>query len=266
VSISQQSSSRPAAIVTGGAGAGIGHGITEVLAREGWAVVIVDLHEQNAQELAARLADEGHPTKVVIADITAEGTPEICVQAAVETFGRLDGLVNSAGVGLTKLAGDVTDEEFYRLFNVDFMAAFRFTRTALPELQKRGGAIANIGSIHARLNAQKYALYAATKAALEAFTRGVAVDYGIKGVRANSVHPGLIESPQNEALLANLVPNPRKWMDDFAGERQCIPRLASAHEVGELVAFLLGEKSRAITGQSIFIDGGTTSLLWNNER
>lgn len=263
---SHQPSQRPTAIVTGGAGAGIGHGITEVLSREGWAVVIVDLDEEKAHSLAERLASNGHPAKVVIADITHSDTPEKCVQTALENFGRLDGLVNNAGVGLTKKAGEIKDEEFFELFNVDFMAAFRFTKAALPALRERSGAIVNIGSIHARLSAQKYALYAATKAALEAFTRGVAVDYGIDGVRANSVHPGLIESPQNEALLANLVPNARLWMDEFADQRQCIPRLASAHEVGELVAFLLGEKSRTITGQSIFIDGGTTSLLWNNER
>jgi len=74
-----------------------------------------------------------------------------------------------------------------------------------------------------------------------------------------------VESPQNEALLANLVADPRAWMDEFAEKRQCIPRLATPREVGELVAFLLGEKARLITGQAIFIDGGTTTLLWNNE-
>ena len=123
----------------------------------------------------------------------------------------------------------------------------------------------NIGSVHARLNTPKYALYAATKSALEAFTRGVAVEYGRHGLRANTVHPGLIESPQNEALLQNLVADPRAWTDEFARTKQAIPRLATPREVGDLVAFLLGPKSRMITGQAIFIDGGTTTLLWNNE-
>ena len=90
-------------------------------------------------------------------------------------------------------------------------------------------------------------------------------DYGREGVRANIIHPGLVDSPQNEALLSKLVPDVEGWLKEFTTLRQCLPRLATAREVGELAAFLLGEKARSITGQAIFIDGGTTTLLWNNE-
>jgi len=255
---------RPVAIVTGGAGGGIGHGISEALVAEGWRLVITDRRRDRAEAFLATLPAEAE-VELVEGDVTQPDMPEKTVAAAVARFGRLDGLVNNVGVGLTKKAGDVTQEEFYGLFNVDFLASFRFVNAALPELVKAEGAIVNIGSVHARLNAEKYALYAATKAALEAYTRGLAVDYGRDGIRANTVHPGLVESPQNEALLANLVPDAREWMDEFARKRQCLPRLATPREVGELVAFLLGPKARSITGQAIFIDGGTTTLLWNNE-
>lgn len=259
------SGAAPAAIVTAGAGPGIGHGLTETLCEAGWSVLITDRNEKRADELATRLRNKGGTIETLILDVTEAGAAERTVEAAIDHFGRLDGLVNNVGVGLTKPVHEATDEEFLQLFNVDFMASFRFTRAALPALRESGGAIVNIGSVHARLNAPKYALYAATKAALEAFTRGLSVDYGPDGVRANIVHPGLVESPQNEALLANLVPNARAWMDEFALKRQCLPRLATPQEVGELVLFLLGEKSRSITGQAIFIDGGTTTMLWNNE-
>lgn len=251
------------AIVTGGTGAGIGHGLSEALLAEGWALVVTDRKPDRARAFLEK--HPSAPIEVVEADVTEEGAPERAVAAALRRFGRLDGLVNNVGVGLTKPAGEVTDEEFFQLFNVDFLASFRFVRAALPALRETAGSIVNIGSVHAKLNSPKYALYAATKAALEAFTRGLAVDYGRDGVRANIVHPGLIESPQNEALLANLVPDARGWMDEFAIKRQAIPRLATPREVGDLVAFLLGPKSRLITAQAIFIDGGTTSLLWNNE-
>ena len=256
---------RRTAIVTAGAGQGIGHGITETLSAAGWAVVIADNHEERANALATKLEKAGGEVEIVTVDAIDPDAPRQVVDATLARFGRIDGLVNNIGIGLTKEAGAVTDEEFLRLFNVDFMTSFRFVKASLPALRAVSGSIVNIGSVHAKLNAPKYALYAATKAALEAFTRGLAVDYGREGVRANMVHPGLVESPQNEALLANLVPNARQWMDEFAEKRQCIPRLATAHEVGELVAFLLGDKSKLITGQSIFIDGGTTSMLWNNE-
>lgn len=253
------------AIVTAGAGSGIGHGITEVLAAKGWLVVVVDNDETRASILTERLKKTGGQVECIVTDATQPDVAADIVETVKHRFGRLDGLVNNLGVGLTKVAGEASDEEFLQLFNVDFMTSFRFVKAALPELAKTAGSIVNIGSVHARLSAPKYSLYASTKAALEAFTRGLAVDYGKQGIRANIVHPGLVESPQNEALLANVVPDARLWMDEFARKRQCIPRLVTASEIGELVAFLLGEKSRLITGQSIFIDGGTTSLLWDNE-
>lgn len=254
---------RPVAIVTGGAGEGIGHGLTEALIAAEWQIVLTDRKRERAEAFIA-----SHPNSdifAVITDVTADDAAEKTVAAALTQFGRLDGLVNNVGVGLTKTAGDVSDEEFFNLFNVDFMASFRFVRAAIPELCKTAGAIVNIGSIHARLGSKRYAHYAATKAALEAFTRGLAIDYGPQYVRANIVHPGLVESPQNEELLGNLVDDPVAWTAEFAEKRQAIPRLTTPQEVGFLVEFLLGNKSRMITGQSICIDGGTTTLLWNNE-
>ncbi len=256
---------RPVAIVTGGAGPGIGHGLSEALVSAGWNLVITDRKPARGAALAKRLSVKGSTVKVVAVDVTDKDAPERTVRVALDRFGRLDGLVNNVGIGLVKKVGNVSDEEFQALFDVDFMASFRFVRAALPALIKSKGAVVNIGSVHARLAAQKYALYAATKSALDAFTRGLAVDYGPQGVRANIVHPGLVDSPQNEALLAKLTADPKKWVEDFAFARQCLSRLTTAREVGELVAFLLGKNARSITGQSIFIDGGTTTLLWNNE-
>ncbi|MSU51825.1 MAG: SDR family oxidoreductase [Opitutaceae bacterium] len=256
---------RPVAIVTGGAGPGIGHGLSEALASAGWDLVITDRNAKRGAAWAERLRGLGGAVEVVVADVTEPDAPTKTMSVALKCFGRLDGLVNNVGVGLVKKAGEVRDEELQALWSVDFFASFRFVRAALPALIKAQGAVVNIGSVHARLAAPKYALYAATKAALDAFTRGLAADYGRQGVRANIVHPGLVESPQNEVLLANLVADPKKWIAEFASERQCLPRLTTAREVGELVAFLLGKNARSITGQSIFIDGGTTTLLWDNK-
>lgn len=258
--------SRPVAIVTGGAGLGIGHGLSEALTSAGWDLVITDRNAKRGTALAKRLSGSGVRIEVVVADVTDPDAPAKTVSLALNRFGRLDGLVNNVGTGLVTKAGDAGDREFLELFNVDFLAPFRFVRAALPALVKSQGAIVNIGSVHARLAAQKYSLYAATKSALDAFTRGLAVDYGRQGVRANIVHPGLVETPQNHALLAKLTKNPKKWVAEFTAARQCLPQPVTARDVGELVAFLLGNNARAITGQSIFIDGGTTTLLWNNEK
>jgi NAD(P)-dependent dehydrogenase (short-subunit alcohol dehydrogenase family) len=256
----------PVAIVTGGAGLGIGHGISEALALAGWDLVIIDRNGRGAAALAKRLNRLGVAIEVVVTDITDAEAPAQSVAIALDRFGRLDGLVNSAGAGLVARAGDATDQELLNLLNVDFLAPFRFVRAALPALIKSKGAVVNIGSVHARLGAQKYSLYSAMKSALDAFTRGLAVDYGRQGVRANIVHPGLVKSPQNDALLAKLTKDPKKWVAEFTTRRQCLPQLVSAREVGDLVAFLLGKNARSITAQSIFIDAGTAALLWNNEK
>ncbi len=254
----------PVAIVTGGAGEGIGHGLTQALVAQGWRVVITDRKAERAERFVAGLP-AGAEVEVVVADVLEPDAPQRAVAAARARFGRVDGLVNNVGVGLAKPAGEIAEEEFMALFNVDFLASFRFVKAALPELRKARGAVVNIGSVHAKLAAQNDALYAASKAALEAFTRGLAVDSGRDGVRANIVHPGLVDSPQNAALLGTLTDDVAGWVREFAERRQCLPELASAREVGELVAFLLGPKARSITGQAIYIDGGTTTLLWNRE-
>lgn len=251
-------------MITGGAGAGIGNGLSEALAEAGWSIAIVERDRPAAEKLAEKLVAGGAAVEVIVADVTDAAAPETAVRKTLERFGRLDGLVNSVGVGLLKKAGDVSDTEMRSLFEVNFFAAVRFARAALPALTKTEGAIVNIGSVHAATAARNFAIYAATKAALEAFTRGLAMDYGPVGVRANIVHPGLVESPQNSAFLSTM-PDPQAWLVNFAATKQCIPRLTTARDVGELVAFLLGKKARTITGQNIFADGGTTTMMWNNE-
>lgn len=244
------------AIVTGGAGAGIGHGITNALARNGWKVLVVDCDAEAAGALA------GPAVEPLVADITADETPARAVAMALERHGRLDGLVNNAGIGLVKASGEVTDAEFERLLDVDLRAVFRFCRAALPALARQGGAIVNIGSVHARLTSAGFAVYAGIKGAVEAFTRGLAVDYGHLRIRANCIHPGMVMSPQNRAIIASFADDVDKWIASYTATKQLVPVLPAAEDVGELAAFLMGPYAQAITGQSFVIDGGTAAMLY----
>jgi NAD(P)-dependent dehydrogenase (short-subunit alcohol dehydrogenase family) len=260
----QRQASR-AAIVTGGAGPGIGHGITTVLAHHGWAVLIVDRDSASAERIQRTLAGEGFPVELLGVDITAEGAPAQAVERALALYGRLDGLVNNAGIGLCKPSGEINDHEFDQVLEVDLRAAFRFCRAAIPELASTRGSIINIGSVHAHATIRGYAVYAAAKAALEAFTRGLAVDYGPQGVRANCINPGLVMSPQNRDLIAKFASNVDAWLEAYVRTKQLVPVLPTAGQVGELAAFLMSEHAQGITGQAFTIDGGTSVMLYERE-
>lgn len=256
---------RRAAIVTGGAGEGIGQGITEALLEDGWAVLVVDRDREATERLRERLHARADQLEILTVDITDVGVAEMAVDSAVSCFGRLGGLVNSAGVGLCKPVGETTDEEFSRLIDVDLRAAFRFSRAAIQRMMPSGGSIVNISSVHASRSIAGYGAYASVKAGLDGLTRAIAIDYGAQRIRANAIHPGYVASPQNRELISRLSSDPDAWIMNYATTRQLLPEVPSSRQVGELAAFLLGPRSSAITGQAIAIDGGTSAMLMSKE-
>ena len=149
------------AVVTGGAGGGIGRGISTVLAREGWHVLIVDVDEAAAAGLVDALEQEGLKVRAQIADLTADATPDSIIEACLNWGGRLDGLVHNAGVSVIKPAADITDAEYDRLTAVNLRAMFRVSRAAVEPLGRRGGGIVNISSVHALATAEGYSVYSA---------------------------------------------------------------------------------------------------------
>jgi NAD(P)-dependent dehydrogenase (short-subunit alcohol dehydrogenase family) len=252
--------------VTGGAGDGIGHGITEALIRQGWSVLVVDCDAHRATALKDRLAKRGKAIEVLAADITGLQTPAQAVDIALKKFGRLDGLVNNAGIGLCKAIADVEDQEFDRLLDIDLRASFRFCRASIPVmLSVGGGSIVNIGSVHARQSIRGFGLYACVKCAVEGLTRGLALDYGPDGIRANCIHPGLVQSPQNRKLIQAFDPDPERWITEYIRTKQLTPSLVTPRQVGELTAWLLGPQSQTLTAQAIALDGGSSAMLYERD-
>lgn len=233
-------------IVTGGGGVRIGHGISEALAAKGWTVVVADADLAAAEAVAHRIGGTALPL-----DVTDAGSVTALMDTVRVRFGRLDGLVNSAGVGLWVRAGDVTDAQFDRLHAINVRGPWRMIRAALPQmLDGGGGAIVNIGSVHSRSAEVEYSIYAGTKAGLAALTRGVARGYGPSGIRCNIVHPGAVEPDGREHDL-----------DAFVAAHQMLPSAVRPIDIGNAVAFLLSAEARAITGAELFVDGGMTAML-----
>ncbi|MCC7157208.1 MAG: SDR family oxidoreductase [Bryobacterales bacterium] len=249
-------------IVTGGAGGGIGGAIAAVMAEAGWNVVIVDLDIEAGQSLSGRLRRKGLAAAFLGADIVNADCAEKAVSFAMDSYGAVDALVNNAGVGMVQDITGVSDEDYRRIFDVNVDAAYRFSRAAVRAMPGSGGSIVNIGSVHALANITGYTVYAATKGAIDAFTRALAADCGPRGIRVNCIHPGLVPSPQNRELIQRLTSDVDAWLESYTYKRQLLANLPTGRQVGELVKFFLSDAAVAITGQSIAIDGGTSVMLY----
>ena len=244
------------ALVTG-AGRGIGAAIARALDAAGARVALVARTEDDLRAVAAGLANG---PVVVPADLgTAEG-PGAAAAAALDAFdGRLDVLVNNAGTLLRKDSHTVTVEELDLLWRVNVRSALLLTAAVVPAMLARGsGSIVSISSISALRGAPRRSIYAATKAALDGMTRALAMEYGPRGIRANGVAPGVVET---EMWRENLA---RPGVADAVLGLIPTRRLSTAEEVAEVVVFLASDASRAITGEVISADGGihATVNLW----
>ncbi|QCI66968.1 SDR family NAD(P)-dependent oxidoreductase [Phreatobacter stygius] len=237
------------ALVTG-AGSGIGRATTLRFVRAGARVLAVDLNPDGLAETAAFAEDPG-AIETFTADVTAEDAPASAIGRAVARFGRLDWLVNNAGIGAAKAAHLTSDAEWDRYVDVNLRQLFRFSREALPHLQAGRGAIVNIASVFGLFGHPGVAPYAATKAAVVGLTRQMAADYGPKGIRVNAVAPGVIETaltrgrivgdPRFQALNIDPIP---------------FPRLGRPEDVANAVYFLVSEEASYVSGHVLAVDGG----------
>jgi NAD(P)-dependent dehydrogenase (short-subunit alcohol dehydrogenase family) len=236
------------AAVTGGA-SGIGAAIARRLLAGGAHVAVLDLDVSTAPEGAL----------AVKADVTDDASVRAAVDRVLEEWGRLDIVVNNAGIGAQGTVADNPDQEWHRVLDVNLLGVVRTTRAALPALRRSpSAAIVNTGSIAATAGLPQRALYSASKGAVLALTRAMAADHLAEGIRVNCVHPGTADTPWIGRLLEKA--------DDPAAERAALEarqphgRLVSADEVADAVAYLASPLSRSTTGTSISVDGGMQEL------
>jgi NAD(P)-dependent dehydrogenase (short-subunit alcohol dehydrogenase family) len=241
------------ALVTG-AGRGIGAAIARALDRAGARVALVARTEAELRAVAAGLA---HAPVVVPADLGTADGPSAAANVALDAFGgRLDVLVNNAGTLLRKDSDAVTVEELDRLWHVNVRSALLLTAAVLPAMTARGsGSIVGISSISGLRGAPRRSIYAATKAALDGMTRAIAMEYGPRGIRANTVAPGVVETAMWRENLAK--PGVADAVLDLIPTR----RLSTPEEVADVVVFLASDAARAITGEVIAADGGIRATV-----
>lgn len=238
------------AIVTG-AGGGIGLAIARRLASEGARVVLADRATEKAQAAVDDLRSDGAPDVWVSqCDVSVEAQVEATVQGAVDRWGRVDVVVNNAGLMTFKAIVDLTTEDWNRVLGVDLLGAFYFTKHAFLRM-KPGGSVVNVASVHAVETSPLAAPYAAAKAGLLSLTRTSSIEGKPKGLRANAILPGAIDTPM---LWEN--PNVKSGAEviDKAD-------VGTPEQIAAVVAFLASEDAAFVTGASLAADGGRLAKL-----
>ncbi len=242
------------AVVTGG-NAGIGEAIAQTFAREGAAVVITGRRQDELDRVVHEITRRNGKAIAVAGSVTDDRHAEAVVNEAIRRFGSLDILINNAGVGeFGRRLHELDDETWARVLDINLTGVFRMTRAAVPEMLKRGrGAIVNISSIASLVGIPYLPAYAASKGALDALTRAIAIDYAKDGVRCNVVNPGLIATP----MAAPLMANPEQLNPIL--DRYPIRRPGKPEEVADMVLYLASDEALWVTGGTFTIDGGMTA-------
>ncbi|MEU6880686.1 glucose 1-dehydrogenase [Streptomyces sp. NPDC046712] len=232
-------------VIVTGAARGQGAAEARLLVAAGARVVLTDVREEEGRGVAAGLGDAG---LFVRHDVTSAEDWQGVVAGALDSYGRVDALVNNAALWRTAPVESETRQNFELLLRVNLLGPFLGIQAVLPALREAGGgSIVNVSSTAGLVGIPGHAAYGSAKFGLRGLTRSSALDLARYGVRVNSVHPGAIDTPMTAAVAA------KDWSHVPLG------RMGRAEEVGELIAFLVSDASSYVTGAEFTVDGGLTT-------
>lgn len=238
------------AIVTGAA-SGIGLATARRFGSEGARVVIADLDPQHSEKAADEMRTAGAPDALgITCDVADEAAVETAVNETIKKFGRLDVVVNNAGLMVFKPIAEQTGEDFLKILRVDLLGAFYFTRQAFLKMAS-GGVIVNVSSVHAVETTPLVASYAAAKAALVSLTRSASLEGKSLGIRVNAILPGAVDTPM---LWEN--PNIKSGVETIN-----LTDVGKPEDIAAAIAYLASDDAKFIDGASLRVDGGRLSRL-----
>jgi NAD(P)-dependent dehydrogenase (short-subunit alcohol dehydrogenase family) len=245
-------------VVVTGADSGIGAEILRLALESGARVVGVDIDPNMAVSAAARLGERAHRARFVVGDVALEGTHAEYVRTAIDTFGRLDVMINNAAIGSSKRIHEATPSEWDRILDVNLKSLYWSARVVVPLMKRQGGGlILNTASISSVAGIPQQGVYAATKGAVAQLTRQMAIEYAPDNIRVNAICPGTVDTPLLRKAAVESG-NPEGFLKMLA-DMHPIGRIAAAEEIAALFIYLASDWARFMTGSTVFIDGGFTA-------
>ena len=241
------------ALITGAA-RGQGAAEARLFAQEGAKVIVADVSDPEGIAVAAEIAEAGGDAIYVHLDVSDESEWEAAVQSAITSFGKLDILVNNAGIWRRGHVMETSSEQWDDIMNVNAKGVFLGTKAAIPEMRKAGGgSIVNISSTAGLVGSKTSSAYSASKGAVRIFSKSTAIQYASEGIRANSIHPGPIDTDMGDQV----------WPDPTSREasisRTALSRIGTAQDIAYGALYLASDESSFVTGSELVIDGGVTA-------
>lgn len=234
-------------LVTGGA-SGIGKAICQRFAAEGANVLLIDIQDSGADVAKEMSTATGRQIIFQKTDISVYAQVEAAVNNAVQTWGKIDVLVNNAAIMTFKPITELSEAEWDKVMDVNMKSVFLFCKLCLPYIT--GGSIVNISSVHYHETTPNVIPYASSKGAMEAFTRGLSIEYSSDKVRANCVAPGAVDTPM---LWSN--PNVKAGVEKITG------KIGKPEDIAAAVCFIASDEANYINGSSLHVDGGRLNIL-----
>jgi NAD(P)-dependent dehydrogenase (short-subunit alcohol dehydrogenase family) len=249
------------AIVTGAA-SGIGLDTSRVLAAAGASVVLADIDTAKGQMAARELRDAIGVAQFIRTDVTSDSDAAACIDRTTDMYGALHILVNNAGVTLRKSVEETTPEEWDHVLRSNAGSCFLMSRHAIPAMRRSGGgSIIHVASWHARATIPRFAAYAASKGAIVALTRQMALDCGPYGIRVNAVAPGIVDTPRWRAFLDSLAPERRVSAERQTLTLQPLGRIGAPVDIARAILFLVSDLAGYVNGTTLHVDGGMGARL-----
>ena len=241
------------ALITGSA-RGQGAAEARLFAQEGAKIVLADVLDREGAIVAGEIAEAGGDVVYVHLDVTNEEEWDGAIQSAVSSFGKIDILINNAGIWRRGHVLETSTNQWDTVLGVNAKGVFLGTKAAIPEMRKAGGgSIINISSVAGLVGSRTSTAYSASKGAVRLFTKSTAIQYAVEGIRANSIHPGPIDTDMGDQVW----PDPESRESTVA--RTALARIGTAQDIAYGALYLASDESAFVTGSELVIDGGSTA-------